>query len=653
MIPFLCLAKLEKTLRKINVFAENRNFFVCMFFRNILLKIRSPRIVSILFLCITLVHGSPLFAGAVQSDTVKVPFKDRVALHANAVDWLLQTPAIGMEYSFIQNDYNKISFLLHAKYNPNSSTKFKPGYIYNIIGVRPEVRWYFRTREYFDTERQLNELESFWRRLLTRPYSLFAKDNPRRHRAYYIGPYVSFDKYTIKLGSTGYQGHSFGFGATVGYSIPLYQYKDGSAIDFELGFSAGFAFATHDKFRYDTDGACYAYEGNRGMGIVPFPVVSDVRVAFVYRLNSIRNQIQKIDHSRLEKDSTIYELRKLYNDKNKEYIFSGIPEDSISKWNSVIRKRNHEIREINRRALKELGVDSAMLLQEYAEYYPYITIPEKYFSKYNTMLPNKDITSVSELKNRFLNELLEAYSGIKPTNWKSFVGDELTVENLDARLTTLYMTGERARKVNDGDTISGIRFIQSLVNAVPDVNGQVIKMHNTIYHSTGFDVDSEKYDSVSASTKMALGAKTVVPQTTFTGKVSSRTIVFVEGLDSVYIKTVKKQKPYTRNSIIEADNIVKRVALDKMFADNAKKVAVTKADNGTEKKSRKRRWMFWKKKSRDVAPVDTLSTAPVKIPAIDTVPVDSVSVRTEVIKSDTLQIDTLGVEPLLTPMFLY
>ena len=97
MIPFLCLAKLEKTLRKINVFAENRNFFVCMFFRNILLKIRSPRIVSILLLCIILVHGSPLFAGAVQSDTVKVPFKDRVALHANAVDWLLQIPAIGME----------------------------------------------------------------------------------------------------------------------------------------------------------------------------------------------------------------------------------------------------------------------------------------------------------------------------------------------------------------------------------------------------------------------------------------------------------------------------------------------------------------------------------------------------------------------------
>ena len=90
-----------------------------------------------------------------------------------------------------------------------------------------------------------------------------------------------------------------------------------------------------------------------------------------------------------------------------------------------------------------------------------------------------------------------------------------------------------------------------------------------------------------------------------------------------------------------------------MFADNAKKVAVTKADNGTEKKSRKRRWMFWKRESRDIVPVDTLSTNPVKIPAVDTVPVDTVSVRTEVIKSDTLQSDTLGVEPLLAPMFLY
>lgn len=622
------------------------------------MKTRIPRVYATLLLCVILLHSSSSFANTQRNDTVRTPFKDRIAVHTNSVDWLLMTPNIGLEYSFIQNDFNKVSFLLHGRYNPNSSTKFKPGYVYNIIGVRPEVRWYFRTREYFDTERELNSLESFWRRLFTRPYSFFAKENPRRYRAYYIGSYISIDKYTIKLGSTGYQGHAYTFGATAGYSIPLYRYKNGSAIDFELGVSVGLAFTSNDKFRYDTEGACFAYEGSRGMGIVPFPVVSDARVAFVYRFNSIRNQIQEVDQRKLKQDSIIYVLRKKYNESNKVYMFSNIPEDSLKEWNSAIKTRNREIREINRRALNELGVDSAMLLQEYALYYPYIIIPEKYFSNFNMMLPNKEITSVAELKSRYLDELIETYSGIKETSWKNYAGADLTVQTLDARLVDKYMTGERATMMNNGDTISGIRLIEYLVSAIPDVNGQVIKLHNDIYHSTGIEEGKSDSTAVADIDKISFQVKAVVPQMEFTGTISTRTIAFVEGLDSVYLKKSDKQKPYTRNSIIEADNIVKRATLEKMFAEHAKKETETKEVNNTGKKRKKKGWMFWKKENSDVILPDTLLYDPEKkmktdIVLPDTLSLDSALLHQNVLKSDTLAIDTFDADSLKMPLFLY
>ena len=110
---------------------------------------------------------------AMEKDSLNVPFKDRIAIHTNSVGWLLMTPNLGLEYSFVQNDMRKVSALVHGRYNPASLKTYNPEYVYNIGGARAEVRWYSRTRYVSQGELQLDSLErakygrfrNFWNKL--------------------------------------------------------------------------------------------------------------------------------------------------------------------------------------------------------------------------------------------------------------------------------------------------------------------------------------------------------------------------------------------------------------------------------------------------------------------------------------------------------
>lgn len=520
-------------------------------------------------------------------DSVATPFRDRVAVHTNTTDWLLLTPNIGVEYSFIQNDFNKLSFLLHGKYNPNSSIRFNPNYIYNIAGARAEVRWYYRTRKISENERRLNSMDNWWKRALRRPYSFFAKENPRRHRAYYVGPYISFDKYTIKLGDTGYQGHAYGFGITAGYSVPLYKYRNGHAIDFEIGASVGVAMSEHDKFELDSDGMCYAFSGHKNMHVVPFPVVSDVHVAFVYRLKSIGDQIREVDWKKVQQDSIIYKYRKSYNSDNFKYISSdNVPADTIKAWNKIIREKNREIKEINKRAIKYAEVDSSMLLQELGYYYSYISVPEKLFAKkYLKEYPhNSEISSLDEINgeitgNAFIKELLAEYKNIK---------DEIGILSLETAVVKEY----QFHNVTD-EKIQLMSFISKLI---PRINSESIEPYNRIYHTGG---------EVEQSTVLPINSKVIVYSKDNTRLATIQTN-FAEGIDTVYLK---KDKIATtsllgKNAEIEATNLVKYARLEKIIGNS---VPETVAEKPKEKKKSKRKWWpFKKEKVGEVVPVDTL-----------------------------------------------
>ena len=83
-------------------------------------------------------------------DTLSV--RDRIALRTNAVDWLLLTPNIGIEYSLGNTNWNRWTIGANVKGNPETSHTFNPGTVYNLMDIRTEVRNYWRTRDMSDPD---------------------------------------------------------------------------------------------------------------------------------------------------------------------------------------------------------------------------------------------------------------------------------------------------------------------------------------------------------------------------------------------------------------------------------------------------------------------------------------------------------------------
>ena len=222
-------------------------------------------------------------------------FIDRWAFKTNAFEWLLTIPNFGVEFDLVNSPYNQMTVGLTAKYNWNTYHKLQPPVVFNLLDVRPEFRYYYRTTERkaansSDEKTKMSAKEWFDTKIFTTE-----RKNARPWRAQYIGAYINYASYTFKLSETGIQGHVIGLGASAGYDIPMYQYKNG-AIDVELGFSVGLQMATKEKFKHNAD--TYKYfqvtEGVKpGFHITPFPVVSELRLAFVWRHKSIKEKVQE------------------------------------------------------------------------------------------------------------------------------------------------------------------------------------------------------------------------------------------------------------------------------------------------------------------------------------------------------------------------
>lgn len=218
---------------------------------------------------------------------------DRFAFKTNAFEWLLTIPNFGVEFDLSGSEYNSMTVGLTAKYNWNTthnfdtwSQGFNPGppSVFNILDVRPEFRYYYRTvssrtkgGDKFNLERLLKE-----------------RKHPRSWRAQYIGAYVNYGNYALKFSKRGYQGDVFGLGATFGYGLPLYEYKKGF-IDVDLGLSVGLQLAVKDVFVHNPDGFVYMKVASESKGIhmTPFPVVSEMRVAFAWRSKSIKDKVKE------------------------------------------------------------------------------------------------------------------------------------------------------------------------------------------------------------------------------------------------------------------------------------------------------------------------------------------------------------------------
>lgn len=202
-----------------------------------------------------------------EAKVTKLTVKERLAFRANMVGWVLATPSVGVQYDMTPWDYNKWTLGADVKWNPGSNQTFVPGVEYKMLDARIEARKYFR--------------ES----LTIKPGQ---KRMPKYWRAYYWGVYAGYTDYTLYL-REGYTGRHFGIGGTAGWEIPLITFATGG-LDLDLGLSAGWIYGESKK-RIDDNG--YKFTNVKDRHFTPYPVISEVRVALVYRFNSVKEKYNR------------------------------------------------------------------------------------------------------------------------------------------------------------------------------------------------------------------------------------------------------------------------------------------------------------------------------------------------------------------------
>ena len=201
----------------------------------------------------------------------KYSLRDRFAFRANIVDWALMTPSVGVQFDLSPWDYNKMTIGANVKYNPGAQQSFTASMDYKMLDARVEFRNYFR--ESLTIKQGQKRMPKYW-------------------RAYYWGAYVSYTDYTIYL-RNGYTGRHVGIGGTAGWEIPLIPFKN-SGLDLDLGASIGWIYGENKK-RID-DGGKFRFINEKGWHITPYPIVSELKVALVYRFKTVKVKYNKSKH---------------------------------------------------------------------------------------------------------------------------------------------------------------------------------------------------------------------------------------------------------------------------------------------------------------------------------------------------------------------
>lgn len=225
-----------------------------------------------------------------------ISFKNRWGIKTNAVDWLLTIPNIGVEFDLGNTIRNKRTISTNLKWNWNTSQKYKPAIVFNLFDVRVEWRQYFRTRQRGGVTKDANLMTRLKETVFTTQ-----RKQPRQNRTYYWGVYANASSYNFKIGKEGKQGTAYGAGISVGYTAPLYGYRN-HYIDLELGGSIGLLYTSYDVYIHDVESNCYPHltDKSKGGHLVPFPVPTDLRIAFVYRFISAGDKYKESIYRRIQ-----------------------------------------------------------------------------------------------------------------------------------------------------------------------------------------------------------------------------------------------------------------------------------------------------------------------------------------------------------------
>ena len=208
-----------------------------------------------------------LQAGSGKQGSDSSAFVDRWSFRTNAVEWVATVPNIGVEFDLSSSVYNKMTLALSARYNWTTYHSYSPSIVFNLLEVRPEVRRYWRVKS-------------------------DKRPNAKTNRAYYAGIYLHGGTYSMKFTEKGRQGNFWGLGITVGYGIPLYTFKR-NYLDLELGLAVGMIATKYDVFTHNPVENCYTRQESKALHVVPYPLVTEIKAAFVFRTKSIKDKFDK------------------------------------------------------------------------------------------------------------------------------------------------------------------------------------------------------------------------------------------------------------------------------------------------------------------------------------------------------------------------
>ena len=247
------------------------------------------------------------------------PFRNKIGIRTNVLDWVATIPNIGFEYEVRRSPYYKNPYTIGAvvRWNWDTWSKYNPSMVFNVFDIRIEGRKYWNTFSDRNKVKRLkanpkNQEERMWDsryeitsskyengglntktdtvdywHYLYRQFGKIDRAEANEERGYYFGFYMGYHNYSYKFGSTGRQGNAFSAGITGGYTIPLYSYNE-RFIDLDLGGSLGIFYTKYDEYRHDPESNCYPIVA-AGQGAI-FPMVTELRLALVYRFQSVRQK---------------------------------------------------------------------------------------------------------------------------------------------------------------------------------------------------------------------------------------------------------------------------------------------------------------------------------------------------------------------------
>ena len=314
---------------------------------------------------------------------------DRFALRTNSVDWLMLMPNITAEFDLGSKNHNHWSLGLGLRYNWQTTHDFKPAWVYNLAEVRGELRYYWHTQK-INKDYNINPHEKeivtddtiyTKKKYLGRLFSTRRYEPKHLNTTYYRGAYVSADKYSFLFGGkSGHQGTAVIAGFLYGIVKPLYEFKDGNTLDLDLGFNLGVCMTKYDKYYNDRESDCYPVLAHRDWRPVMFPLVSELRFAFIYRFGTYpltKKYRWKIDVDakyREEQQAIADSIRKVKNDREsliKEIrgvreAFDKYYKEALAspKVQEATKTELEQIRKKNEQALKDKQADEARKLAE-------------------------------------------------------------------------------------------------------------------------------------------------------------------------------------------------------------------------------------------------------------------------------------------------